>query len=74
MVFNVDIFAGQTVLLGLSEDEAEQAEDTLTVVDSLVPFDDLGPPKPGVEGEDCEATVTTFSSLQVKIEPSNSPI
>ena len=52
---------GQKVLLAASEEELA----TLTVIDFVVPFEDLGDAKPGLNStEECQAFVSTFSQPQ----------
>ena len=53
---------GQKILLGATEEEVAK----LSVVDIVVPFEDLGDAKPSVnKTEACGAVVTTYSQAQV---------
>ena len=54
---------GQKILLGATEEEVAK----LSVVDIVVPFEDLGDAKPSVnKTEACGAVVTTYSQAQVE--------
>ena len=54
---------GQKILLGATEEEVAK----LSVVDIVVPFEDLGDAKPSVnQTETCGAVVTTYSQSQVE--------
>ena len=54
---------GQKILLGATDEEVTK----LSVVDIVVPFEDLGDAKPSVnQTETCGAVVTTYSQSQVE--------
>ena len=54
---------GQKILLGATDEEVAK----LSVVDIVVPFEDLGDAKPSInQTETCGAVVTTYSQSQVE--------